>query len=609
MPHRRRPGWAVFAGLAAVLLPIALYLPTLRFGFVFDDRPLLIENPVVRAPSGVGELFSTDLDPHARTSEAPTTNYLRPLFLGLAAGLYSLFRDAPLGWHAAAIVLHGLLGGLAFALLRKEGLGIGGALAAALLFSFHPAHVQSAAWVSGLQDLLFGALSLLAYLAYRTSAAKERPAATTLVALGVAYALALLAKEPAIGLLLFCAVEATGFFPSGVFPSDTAARRPRSELLVLGVVTAGYLVYRWQVLGSLAHRFPTAPSMPVALASVPIALLAYARDLLVPVDLFLLHPARPAPAVFSSASFGAAAVLLALLAGAFFGVRRRPALGRPLLWCAVWIAPVLALWAVNPEWMVMDRYLLLPSLGLAWAVAVLLPLEGGRRRLQIAFWAVLIAAGAALSLLAFRPFENEERFWAQAIRSDPGSATAWTEWARRRSEAGDFGAASEALERAIALDPRAQLPRLRRALLALRQGRAATAAAELENLVTRNPAYLPAWRNLVVARLRAGDGAGARATLGQALARFPADPLLWNQSAVLLRQEGRREEALAAIRRAIELDPDDGETRLKEALLLAELGRPDEAREAARGALGVLSLGREKAIDPGVRAELERLAR
>src|SRR6185295_10907775 len=112
-----------------------------------------------------------------------------------------------------------------------------------------------------------------------------------------------------------------------------------------------------------------------------------------------------------------------------------------------------------------------------------------------------------------------------------------------------FGAASEALERAIALDPRAQLPRLRRALLALRQGRAATAAAELENLVTRNP---------VVARLRAGDGAGARATLGQALARFPADPLLWNQSAVLLRQEGRREEALAAIRRAIELDPDDG---------------------------------------------------
>ncbi|MEP7010761.1 MAG: tetratricopeptide repeat protein [Acidobacteriota bacterium] len=601
MAHRRRLAW-----LAAVLLPIALYLPTLRFGFVFDDRPLLIENPVVRAPQGIGELFTTDLDPHARTSEAPTTNYLRPLFLALAAGLFRLFGEVPLGWHAAAIVLHGLLGGLAFALLRKEGLGVGSALAASLLFSFHPAHAQSAAWVSGLQDLLFGVLSLVAYLAYRTSAEKARPAGTALLALGVAYAVALLAKEPAVGLLLFCAVEAAGAFPFGVSPEGLVARRPLRELLVLCVVTAGYLFYRREVLGSLAHRFPTAPSLPVALASVPIALLAYARDLLLPVDLFLLDPARPAPAVFSPAALGAAVTLAILLAVIVWGVRRRPALGRPLLWCAAWIAPVLALWAVNPEWMVMDRYLLLPSLGLAWAVALLLPIEEGRRKLRIAVWMALLTTGAALSCVSSRPFADEERFWAQAIRSDPGSTTAWTEWARRRSEAGDFGAASEALERAIALDPRAQLPRLRRALLALRVGRPETAVAELENLVARNPAYLPAWRNLVVARLRTGDGAGARATLGQALARFPTDPLLWNQSAVLLRDEGRREEALASIRRAIALEPDEGEPRLREALLLVELGRPDEARSAARRAL---DLGNQRTIDPGVRAQLEKLAR
>lgn len=588
---------AAMAAVAAVLLPVALYLPTLGFGFVFDDRPLLIENPIVRAPQGLAELFTTDLDPRARTSEAPATNYLRPLFLLLAAGLYALFGEAPMGWHAAAIALHGLLGGLAYAVLRKEGLGLGSALGAALLFSFHPVHAQSAAWVSGLQDLLFGAFALLAYLAYRRSAERERPGAGALLVLGAAYALALLAKEPAVGLLLFGAVAAA-------LPPGPAARRPRAELLVMGIVTAGYFVYRFEVLGALAHRFPTAPSVPVALASVPIALLAYARDLLAPVGLFLLHPARPAPAVLSASALGAAAGLLALLAAAFWGVRRRPALLRPLLWIAVWIAPVLALWAVNPEWMVMDRYLLLPSLGLAWAVAVLLPVEAGRRRLRLALWGVLLAAGGSLSLLASRPFENEERFWTQAIRSDPGSTTAWTEWARRRSEAGDLAAASDGLERAIALDPRAQLPRLRRALLALRQGRASTAAAELENLVARNPGYLPAWRNLVVARLRTGDGAGARATLGEALARFPADPLLWNQSAVLLREEGRRDEALAAIRRAIELEPDGAEARLKEALLLVELGRPDEAREAARRAL---DLGDGRAIAPAVRSALERL--
>ncbi len=594
---------ALFAGLMAV----ALYLPTLHFGFVFDDRPLLIENPVVRAPAGLGEIFSTDLDPHARTSEAPTTNYLRPLFLALAAGLFRAFGDAPLGWHAAAILLHGLLGALAFLVLKKEGLGVATALAGSLLFSCHPSHAQSAAWVSGLQDLLFGATSLIAYLAYRSSAERSSPSRVRLLGLGLAYAIALLAKEPAIGLLLFVAAEAAGLVRSSRAGADStiSARRPRAELLALALVTAGYFVYRWQILGGLAHRFPTAPSMPLALASVPIAVLAYLRDLVLPVDLFLLHPARPVTSLFAAGAILGLLGFAAVVALALWAVKRRPALGRPLLWCAVWLAPVLALWAVNPEWMVMDRYLLLPSLGLSWAFGVLWPLEGKGRQVRLVLWSGGIALLAGLSLYAQRPFESEDRFWTRAIVADPGSSTAWTEWAKRRSEAGDDAAAAEALERAIRLDPRAQLPRLRRALLALEHGQPNAAAAELESLIARNPGYLPAWRNLVVARARAGDGQGARETLAQALTRFPGDPLLWTQSAVLLREVGQREEALVAIRRALALAPNDAALSLREALLLAELGRAAESAEAARRGL---SVGGGLATPPQVREALERLA-
>lgn len=600
----RRPGWAslaAVAAIAAVLLPVALYLPTLRFGFVFDDRPLLIENPVVRSPQGFSELLSADLDPSSRTSEAATTNYWRPLFLMIAAGLFRAFGESPAAWHAAAIALHGLLGGLGFALLRREGLPIASALAGSLLFSLHPTHVQSAAWVSGLQDLLFGCAAILAFLVYRGSADRPRAEALPLFALGLAYALALLTKEPAVGLLLFVAAEAAGVVVPG---AQSAGRRPRAELLVVGGVTAAYFLIRAGVLGTLAHRFPTAPPLPEALASVPVALLAYGRDLLFPVDLFLLHPARPVASVLAPRAVLSALGLLLALFAAFWAVRRRPALGRPFLWSAVWIAPVLALWAVNPEWMVMDRYLLLPSLGLAWAIAVLLPIEPVRRNLRAAVWATMLAALAALSWAGMRAFVNEDRFWAAAVRADPGSSTAWTEWAKLRSEAGDPAAAREALERAIALDPRAQLPRLRRALLALREGHAATAMAELEELIARNPQYLPAWRNLVVARSRAGDAEGARSTLAQALERFPADPLLWTQSAVLWREAGRRDEALEAIRRAIALDPADPLLAFREALLLAELGRNEEAGTAARRGL---ALGRT--VDPQIRGELEKLAR
>src|SRR5690606_24017074 len=147
------------------------------------------------------------LDPHAREHETPATNYLRPLFLAFAAGLFQLFGAQPFGWHLTAVLLHGVLGGFAFWLLKREGIGTQTAVAAAVLFTVHPSHVQSTAWVSGLQDLLFAVFAMLAYLAYRVSADRPRAEGPRLLLLGLATALALLAKEPAVGLVLFVAAE------------------------------------------------------------------------------------------------------------------------------------------------------------------------------------------------------------------------------------------------------------------------------------------------------------------------------------------------------------------------------------------------------------------
>jgi hypothetical protein len=220
--------------------------------------------------------------------------------------------DTPLGWHATAIALHGLLAGLAFLLLRREGMGVATALAATLLFALHPAHVQSTAWVSGLQDLLFGVTSLAVFLFYEASLRRPRAAVAPLLALAGSFAVALLAKEPAIGLILFAGAEAFGWIPTA--PRAGVDRRPRAELLVLLAVAGAYFAYRWSVLGELAHPFPTAPALPEALASVPVALLAYGRDLFWPVGLFLLHPARPVAAALSGESLGAACGLLAFVA-------------------------------------------------------------------------------------------------------------------------------------------------------------------------------------------------------------------------------------------------------------------------------------------------------
>lgn len=595
---------AWLAALAAALLPALLYLPTLSYGFVFDDKPLLIENPVIADPQGLREIFTTDLDPKARLTEEPTTNYLRPLFLAFAAGLHDLFGAEPRGWHLAASLLHGLLVLLAWQVLRGEGLEPWRAFLAALIFGFHPAHVQSAAWVSGMQDLLVGALGLAAFLAYRASLRRPVAAPGKLALLIALYALALLAKEQAVGLLLFVAAEAVFFAWLPRTAGNAPLRRPFAEAAALLAVTLAYFGYRVAVLGGLAHRFPTAPPWPEALASGPVALLAYLRDLLFPFDLFLLHPARPVVSWSSGPALLALLGIAVLTAAALWAWRRRPELGRPFLFFVAWLAPSLAIWAVNPEWMVMDRYLLLSSLALGWVLAVAIPPPAGRAgdRAFVGVALGVIVLFGALSLRDMRVYRDPASFWTAAVKADPGSAIAWTEWAQLRADGGDLAAATEALERAVALDPHAMQPRLRRALLLLRHDQALAAVAELEEITRLNPGYLPAWRNLVVARHRLGDGAGTLAALERALQLFPKDPLLWTHRAVLLRDAGRREEALGALRSAVALAPRDAVLLLREALLLAELGRRGEAAEAARRGL---------ALDPAaeIRAQLEPLAR
>ncbi len=599
MPDHSSPRRIDLVALAmCVLLPVLAYLPTLGYGFVFDDLPLLIENPLIRDPASLAEAFTTDLDPKARVFESATTNYLRPLFILLAAAIHDIAGTEPWGWHLVAVTLHGAICAIAFGLLRSCGLSTLSALLATLVFALHPAHVQSVAWVSGLQDLLMALLALLGGWALLRSARTDRPSPALLATLGLAYAGALLAKESSVGLAILASAMM-------VAPADgrfrSATRRPLAEMLTILAITLAYFAYRMMVLGELAHRFPTAPAIPEALASIPVALVAYLRDLVLPVDLFLLHPARPVSSWLAPPAIASAVAVLAAGLALLAVVRRRPTLAPPLIWMAAWLAPCLALWALNPEWMVMDRYLFLPTLGLGWVLAELTIGARPGRLPTTLLPASIIVVFAILSARDMRTFRNETSFWTAAIAADPGSSTAWAEWGRLRKDAGDLAEAITALERAIDLDPRAQIPRLRRALLDLETGRPALAVAQLEELVERNPSYLPAWRNLVVALDQAARPRDALATANQALARFPGDAVLWTHQAVLLRASGDPGGALIAIRKAAAIDSRDARLALREALLLLETGRSSEARAAALRGLAL-------SPDPNTAAALARIA-
>lgn len=395
------------------------------------------------------------------------------------------------------------------------------------------------------------------------------------------FSAALLSKESAVGLLAFVGVELAASF-SRKCAGATDRRRSLAAFALLLGVTAAYLLARLAVLGRLATPFPTAPSPLASLASVPLVVWAYLKLLLAPCDVALLHPLRPVASLAAPSALGAALALAVAVAASVVAIRRRPGLLAPLAWFGAWLAPHLQLWAVNPEWIVMSRYLFLPALALPWAAYEAVRPEPDSRRergLLSAFVGVALLF-SAVSLVRMTSFRDERAFWERMREADPTSSVAWGETGRILAAEGRRAEARRALETATRLDPAALLPRLRLALLSLEEGEAGEAAAALRRLSEASPGYAPAWRNLPIALERFGARADALGAARDAAARFPNDAAILSNLATLLRSAGLREEALDAISRARRARPRDATLAFRRAVLLAELGRRDEARLA-----------------------------
>lgn len=184
--------FARWGPLLLILLVVALYLPTLGHGFVWDDHDLIPHDGQGQENFGLLELFQ----PYWSTETGDTsrhTAYVRPL-VTLTFGLESaLYGGNPAGFHGLNILLHASATVLLFWLLR--GLIPTGsrpwALFFAALFAVFPTQVEATAWIAGRTDLLATAFGLIALLCQHRARGHDRwPTAAALAVLA-----AILSKE------------------------------------------------------------------------------------------------------------------------------------------------------------------------------------------------------------------------------------------------------------------------------------------------------------------------------------------------------------------------------------------------------------------------------
>jgi hypothetical protein len=457
---------------AIVLAAIAIYLPSLRYGWVGDDWTEFVDNELIHSGSFVWNSFRYDLawftDPGGGLARSA---YYRPLENMWFWANEMSFGNNPAAWHLVRIALQATAVVLCFRVAQLITGDIAVGLLTAAIFAVMPAHVDGVVWMSSIPEPLSTAFELGAMIFL----IERRPGWSRglFIAL-ILYACATLTHESAIlfPVIVFAYVY---LFEGG--DEMRTGRRAASAMRVCApflVVTVAYMCARLNALGleslfGLHHRTTGAliargfvtmkpHHTPVqVLMTLPVVLAAYLAILALPAVAGPTHSlewiTHPQPIVFITAA------MLVLLAVAVFVAARRSSKRRIYLFCAVWsfvlIAPALNL---NGLWTLLeDRYLYPPSFGWSLAIAVAamqIAASGLRARRAVAAAMAVLLALYTVSTMQTEPYWHDDlTYFTRCVEIAPYDQTKRIALVKALNEAHDPEGAARTLERGTVLEP------------------------------------------------------------------------------------------------------------------------------------------------------------
>jgi len=591
------PRLAAWWGIAVVLaLTFAVYIPTLRYQFVHDDRGQIVENPAVHSWHAVPSYFTSQV--WAGVKPEDLGNYYRPLFLMWLRINNVAFGDHAWGWHLTTILAHLLTTLLVYLLAWRLGIGRDVALLAALIFGLHPAHIEAVAWISGVTEPLLGIFLIASLLAYVQSRFEGARALQWRVISLVLFALAMLEKETALilpGLLLiyeWIYGRALGQQREARDPSPGLVSRPPSPhgrgMGFLGLVTVPHLEWRGILVwcgGALGKIWPYfllialyVPARIYALKGFNHVVTPLSTEQLVftwpsLVGFWIRHLIWPAslstfynfPAVIHPTlrNFILPAIFDVGVGLALFACIRR---SRPAAFFGVWLVlpliPLLDIRVFIANDFAHDRYLYLPSVGLAVLVAMLLRKVcwGPPRWLGIP--TSLLAAGlcltAALSYgtIAQRSYFKDNRtFYAHNLARAPHNPDAESNYATVLAEDHLYAPAVEKFLDVVNHYPNYWTPTYNLALTYYKMGKMPEAEEYFLQAIRINPNKADEYFYLGMVRFKSGRTAEAIACVRQAIAIRPNGFAYHFALGVMLKTQGDLTGALREIKEELANNP------------------------------------------------------
>jgi tetratricopeptide (TPR) repeat protein len=559
-------------------LTFLLYIGALRFGFVYDDRIQILDNPMLRSWSSLPSYFTSHVwafDPGL------PANYWRPLFLLWLLLNRTLFGYAPLGWHFSALALHVAVTGLVYALARKlTGERLTAALAA-LIFGVHPVLIETVAWVSGATDSLLALFLLPAFLLYLAARPPGVRRPRRMAASLAFFAAALLVKETAVVLPLLVFAYAW-IRPDGETPHARKLRAALAATAPYLAVTAAYLVARAFVLHGLGHDQNQA-SLLSLLLTWPSLLWLYLRLLLFPYGVSPYYDLRLVTAVdlrhvlLPGLGVAAAAVAFA------FGLRwlrshreappSSPALTPRLAaflgaWILLPILPVLYLRTLSAEDFAHVRYLYLSSMGYAILLASgLRRLPASRRKLfgspasQVAAALLIVVALAACNAFQQLYWADNLLLYARGVTVAPRNPRALTNMGVELGMRSQYQKAVPFFLSALQQEPSFWFANYNLGYTYLRMSDYRQAERYLQVATRLQPNSAQQYAYLGTAQMWLGKLDEAARSMREAIRIYPQGRRYHYALGVILEKQGDRGAAAAAFRAELAQNPEDAEAR------------------------------------------------
>lgn len=148
------------------IITLIFYYPAFQNDILsWDDNLYLIDNPDVKNLSSIPSYFSNFDN---------TGNYM-PFTLSVFTILYHFSELNPFLYHLINIIFHILNSVLVFYFIYKLLKNIDLAFIVALLFSIHPIHVESVAWIAELKDVQYTFFFLLSMIYYLKFIRERKP--------------------------------------------------------------------------------------------------------------------------------------------------------------------------------------------------------------------------------------------------------------------------------------------------------------------------------------------------------------------------------------------------------------------------------------------------